>query len=89
MEGVRSSFDKEINTASMLSAFRKGVGGLGQVGYIASRSDAYGRAENDQSDQPTVASAPGAMSTCTWVPASSAITSPSSWSGIGLSVVKP
>jgi hypothetical protein len=89
IKGVRRSFDEEIDTASMPSTVRKGVGGLGQVGYIASRSDAYGPAENDQSDQPTVASAPGAMSTCTWVPASSASTSPSSWSGIGLSVVKP
>lgn len=35
IKGVRRSFDEEIDTASMPSAVRKGVGGLGQVGYVA------------------------------------------------------
>jgi hypothetical protein len=35
IKGVRRSFDEEIDTASMPSAVRKGVGSLGQVGYIA------------------------------------------------------
>jgi Domain of Unknown Function (DUF1206) len=35
IRGVRTSFDEEIDTASMPSTVRKGVGGLGQVGYIA------------------------------------------------------
>jgi hypothetical protein len=35
IKGVRRSFDEEIDTASMPSTVRKGVGSLGQVGYIA------------------------------------------------------
>jgi hypothetical protein len=35
IKGVRRSFDEEIDTASMPSTVRKGMGSLGQVGYIA------------------------------------------------------
>ncbi len=35
IKGLRRSFDEEIDTASMPPSVRKGVGGLGQVGYIA------------------------------------------------------
>jgi hypothetical protein len=35
IKGARRSFDEEIDTASLPPAIRKGVGGLGQAGYVA------------------------------------------------------